>query len=284
MSYRDVVLRRAAPTMMSEEELQCSVCFELPLGEVHQCTRGHFLCVACWNGMDEAWGGRKCPECRVPLGRSNRCRVAELAIKNLPRPDGYTTPPLAQERPNNRGDALTPLLEGQVTRDLEQKLRTSEAKVEELERRLEEEFAARTEEARTSEARWCLKEAELERKNTQLDQKLKEAMRRVSIAEAGAEEQKRRLDMEIIENNEQWQRQWSINENQTRFNESTNRKLAKLEHQIKEDCSQLQLLKKKLEVMQGALAERSRQLKDALEQRDALIRMFRRAGDGRGRC
>ena len=139
-------LFRAAPTVMSEEELKCSVCHELPPGEVHQCSRGHFLCVACWNGMDEAWGGRKCPECRVTLGRANRCRVAELAIKNLPRPDGYTTPPPV--RPNNRGQPLTPLLEGtegSLVRDLEEKLLLSEAKVVSLEICLVEEIAARNE-------------------------------------------------------------------------------------------------------------------------------------------
>lgn len=256
MSYRDVVLRRAAPTMMSEEELQCSVCFELPPGEVHQCTRGHFLCVACWNGMDEAWGGRKCPECRVPLGRSNRCRVAELAIKNLPRPDGYTTPPLAQERPNNRGDALTPLLEGQVTRDLEQKLRTSEAKVEELERRLDEETAARTEEARASEARSFLKEAKHQEKRAQLEKKLKDQAAMLCTAQAEVDKIRRELEMQSIEGKDE--------------RKKMNRKLAKLEDQIKEQLPLLQLLKKKLDVIKGALAERSRQLQSVSKERDAL--------------
>ena len=159
---------------MSEEELKCSVCHELPPGEVHQCSRGHFLCVACWNGMDEAWGGRKCPECRALLPRANRCRVAELAIKNLPRPDGYTTPPPV--RPNNRGQPLTPLLEGtegSLVRDLEEKLRVSEAKVEELERCLVDEIAERNEHARII-MQLEQEKAEIERKNTQLEQQLKE--------------------------------------------------------------------------------------------------------------
>ena len=29
---------------MNEDDLTCSVCYELPPGEVHQCTRGHFRC------------------------------------------------------------------------------------------------------------------------------------------------------------------------------------------------------------------------------------------------
>ena len=165
---------------MGEEELKCSVCHELPPGEVHQCTRGHFLCVSCWNRMDDAVGGRKCPECRVPLGRSNRCRVAELAIKNLPRPDGYTTPPPV--RPNNRGQPLTPLLEGPptVTPAIQQT-------IQDLERCLVDEIAA----SNAARAAYQLEQsirmqleqekaeleqekAELERKNTQLEQKLKE--------------------------------------------------------------------------------------------------------------
>jgi len=77
--------------------------------------------------MDEAVGGRKCPECRVPLPRANRCRVAELAIKHLPRPDGYTTPPPV--RPDNRGDPLTPLLDGQRVRELEQELEETKARL-----------------------------------------------------------------------------------------------------------------------------------------------------------
>jgi hypothetical protein len=125
--------------------------------------------------MDEAWGGRKCPECRALLPRANRCRVAELAIKNLPRPDGYTTPPPV--RPNNRGQPLTPLLEGtegSLVRDLEEKLRVSEAKVEELERCLVDEIAERNEHARII-MQLEQEKAELARKNTQLEQELKEA-------------------------------------------------------------------------------------------------------------
>ena len=159
----DDVLRRAAPTMMSAEELSCSVCYELPTGEVHQCSRGHFLCVSCWNDIDKL-PSRVCPECRVPLPRANRCRVAELAIKHLPRPDGYTTPPPV--RPNNRGQQLTPLLEGSEG-SLEEKLLISEAKVVSLEICLVEEIAARNEEARLR--------MELEEKQAQLEQELKEA-------------------------------------------------------------------------------------------------------------
>ena len=262
MSYRDVVLRRAAPTMMSEEELQCSVCFELPPGEVHQCTRGHFLCVACWNGMDEAWGGRKCPECRVPLGRSNRCRVAELAIKNLPRPDGYTTPPLAQERPNNRGDALTPLLEGQRTRELEEKLRTSQANVEELERRLEEEIAARAEEARANEARSFLKEAQHQEKRAQLEQKLKDQAAMLCTAQAEIDKIRRELEMQIIERNDE-------RKNNNRVIEDM---WAKVDTLVDKNTFEktMGVLNKKAEVLKGVLAERSRQLKEACKERDEM--------------
>ena len=59
-------LFRAAPTVMSEEELKCSVCHELPPGEVHQCSRGHLLCVKCWNDLDKL-PRRACPECRAPV-------------------------------------------------------------------------------------------------------------------------------------------------------------------------------------------------------------------------
>ena len=118
MSTEDV-LRRAAPIIMSASELACSVCHELPPDQVHQCSRGHFLCVSCWNDIDRM-EKRICPQCRVPLPFANRNRVAELVIKNLPRPDGYTTPPPV--RPSNRGDALTPLLEGEQVRKLEQEI------------------------------------------------------------------------------------------------------------------------------------------------------------------
>ena len=57
----------------------------------------------------------------MPLPRANRCRVAELAIKHLPRPDGYTTPPPV--RPDNLGDPLTPLLQNPLSvRELEDML------------------------------------------------------------------------------------------------------------------------------------------------------------------
>ena len=114
---------------MDEEELTCSVCYELPAGQVHQCTRGHFLCVGCWNDLDKL-PRRICPECRVPVPKANRNKVAELAIRYLPRtcthcgeenstlghereckqrPDAGRTP--TQPSVNNRGAALTPILE-----------------------------------------------------------------------------------------------------------------------------------------------------------------------------
>ena len=69
---------------MDEDELQCSVCFELPSGEVHQCHRGHFYCLSCWNDFD-ILPQRVCPQCRLPVPASNRSIVAEDAIRALPR-------------------------------------------------------------------------------------------------------------------------------------------------------------------------------------------------------
>ena len=77
------------------------------------------------------------------------------------------------ERPNNRGQPLTPLLEGVLVRDLEEKLRVSEAKVEDLERCLVDEIAERNEHARII-MQLEQEKAEIERKNTQLEQQLKE--------------------------------------------------------------------------------------------------------------
>ena len=109
---------------MQEDDLTCSVCYELPPGEVHQCSRGHFLCVSCWNDIDKL-PSRVCPECRVPLPKANRSKVAEIAIRYLPRtcahcgeegstlgherecarrPDAGQTPPPV--KPRNRGPAL----------------------------------------------------------------------------------------------------------------------------------------------------------------------------------
>lgn len=90
--------------------------------------RGHFLCVLCWNDLDKL-PRRSCPECRAPVPKANRNKVAELAIRYLPRtcahcgeegttlgherecgrrPDAGRTPPPVVAR--NRGTALTPLL------------------------------------------------------------------------------------------------------------------------------------------------------------------------------
>ena len=67
--------------VIDEKELLCSVCYQLPPGEVHQCHRGHFLCVTCWNDLDKVRSGRKCPECRAPVPKAARNKVAELAIR-----------------------------------------------------------------------------------------------------------------------------------------------------------------------------------------------------------
>ena len=66
--------------MPSAETLECPVCLTLPEGEVHQCNEGHCCCAECWNRLEEP---RRCPECRQPVPKANRCRVAERAIAAL---------------------------------------------------------------------------------------------------------------------------------------------------------------------------------------------------------
>ena len=92
---------------ISAEDLKCAVCYEVPPGEVHQCSRGHFLCLSCWNRMDRA-PERLCGECRVPLPLSNRNLVAERAIQGLPQPPEQPNTPV---RVANRGAPLTPFLQ-----------------------------------------------------------------------------------------------------------------------------------------------------------------------------
>lgn len=92
---------------ISAEELQCAVCYDVPPGEVHQCSRGHFLCLSCWDSMDRA-PERLCGECRVPLPRTNRNLVAERAIQGLPQPPEQPSTPA---RASNRGAPLTPFLQ-----------------------------------------------------------------------------------------------------------------------------------------------------------------------------
>ena len=92
---------------ISAEDLKCAVCCEVPPGEVHQCSRGHFLCLSCWNRMDRA-PERLCGECRVPLPLSNRNLVAERAIQGLPQPPEQPNTPV---RVANRGVPLTPFLQ-----------------------------------------------------------------------------------------------------------------------------------------------------------------------------
>ena len=59
------------------EALKCPICLQLPAGEVHQCGNGHCLCLACWARLET----RICPECRAPVPKANRNKVAELAIR-----------------------------------------------------------------------------------------------------------------------------------------------------------------------------------------------------------
>ena len=56
----------------------CPVCLTLPMGEVHQCNKGHCYCVGCWNRLDP-----RCPECRQPIQDSNRNRDREARIAAL---------------------------------------------------------------------------------------------------------------------------------------------------------------------------------------------------------
>ena len=55
------------------------------------------LRASCWNGSTSY--RPYLPGVPRALPRANRNRVAELAIKHLPRPDGYTTPPRCAQQP-----------------------------------------------------------------------------------------------------------------------------------------------------------------------------------------
>ena len=106
------MVRRAAPTI-DERGRSTVSCYGLA------CVRGAPM--LAWSSlrlvlepMDEAVGGRKCPKCRVPIPRANRNRVAELAI-NTP-PARTATPRRRRCVGSNRGDPLTPLLEGRGER------------------------------------------------------------------------------------------------------------------------------------------------------------------------
>ena len=184
---------------MDEEELTCSVCYELPLGQVHQCTRGHFLCVGCWNDLDKL-PRRICPECRVPVPKANRNKVAELAIRYLPRtcthcgeenstlghereckqrPDAGRTP--TQPSVNNRGAALTPILE--QAPEIIRHVAEERARRDERHRRRREEAAAgavaagaqREEAARQVEAARLRRREEVERRHREAVRQMEEA-------------------------------------------------------------------------------------------------------------
>ena len=86
--------------------------------------------------------------------------------------------------------------------------------------------------------------------------KLKDQAAMLCTAQAEMDKIRRELDMQIIEGKDE--------------RKKMNRKLAKLEDQIKEQLPLLQLLKKKLDVIKGALAERSRQLKIVIKERDEM--------------
>ena len=61
------------------EALECSVCLDLPSGEMHQCLEGHCICVDCWRRLDP----HRCPECRDWLPPKNRNRDREARIAAL---------------------------------------------------------------------------------------------------------------------------------------------------------------------------------------------------------
>ncbi len=109
-----------------ERSLCCCVCFDLPGGQVHQCHRGHFVCVSCWDSL------AKCPLCTTTLPASNCNRIAQEVISRLPREHcnhcGQQNTTLGHIRecsqrpapsspprpPANLRQPLTPVLEGAI--------------------------------------------------------------------------------------------------------------------------------------------------------------------------
>lgn len=51
----------------------CPTCFEIPKGQVFQCSTGHVICDQCCETMDV------CPQCRVNSAKSNRIRNRAIA-------------------------------------------------------------------------------------------------------------------------------------------------------------------------------------------------------------
>jgi len=79
--------RSAARNAAEAESLECPLCLELPVGEVHKCYNGHLFCGDCLatHRASNYAGASKCPTCRVALGGVPiRSREAEQRISRLP--------------------------------------------------------------------------------------------------------------------------------------------------------------------------------------------------------
>ena len=112
---RSARLRRSdSDFAMTEQELECPICYAVPDGAIHQCPEGHWFCAGCdgqiaprlpdgWAEERDETGPyyfnestrafqreapapvRLCPTCREPLpARSIRCRALERQIAGLP--------------------------------------------------------------------------------------------------------------------------------------------------------------------------------------------------------
>ena len=58
-----------------EKNLQCAVCWSLPLCNIYQCKQGHLICMDCYSKMTKPIS---CPSCRTPMPATPiRCRAAE---------------------------------------------------------------------------------------------------------------------------------------------------------------------------------------------------------------
>ena len=69
---------------MDAQRLECPVCLEVQDGQQHQCREGHVFCASCDSNLQAP---RRCPECRMALGRLSqaiRCRSHEESIAALP--------------------------------------------------------------------------------------------------------------------------------------------------------------------------------------------------------
>ena len=75
--------RRRDDTESLRQDYECPVCMDLPSGPVHRCAKGHRICGACAERLEN----RRCPVCRValpPVGDPWRDRERERAIAQLP--------------------------------------------------------------------------------------------------------------------------------------------------------------------------------------------------------